>query len=285
MDPVSPIPSTKGEKVNDKPGKVFGTDAYHIREQDAISDTSVIPTGQESRSASVKTLSTPGGGQPIPTTIVEKIDPSSPSHGEVPGTLAHEKRAADAVPDLVVKAGDLSPPPNTRSRAGSTPGDLPIPITKVEKVDSKPSHGEVPGTNAYEIRKADAEPDIVEEIGTNILNSHTSERLTESGSPTFSTPRSAVMTHARRKSSAAGKKGPASPAVEYNETEDGSDGGFGADFDDFEEGEEDAEFDDFGDDDFQKAAPAPPPRSSLLTAPLFVSSKLYILHLVASPAK
>lgn len=31
----------------------------------------------------------------------------------------------------------------------------------VERVDDKPAHGEVPGTAAYEMRKADAEPDEV----------------------------------------------------------------------------------------------------------------------------
>lgn len=95
---------------------------------------------------------------------MEKVDPSSPSHGEVPGTLAHEKRAADAVPDMVVKAGRLRSATGTRSRAGSTPGDLPIPTTRVERIDFAPSHGEVPGTLAHEKRAADAVPDIMEEV-------------------------------------------------------------------------------------------------------------------------
>ncbi len=217
------------------------------------------------------------GGQPIPITVIEKIDPSEASYGEVPGTEAHEKRLADAVPDLVVRTGERSRSSSTRSRAGSTPGDLPIPITKVEKVDSKPSHGEVPGTHAYELRKEDAEPDIVEEVGDavgkDISAPHTSERLTESGSPTAS--RSQNVGHTRRKSSAAGKNG-TPVATEYNEEEDGSDGGFGDDFDDFEEGEEDAEFDDF-DDGFQEAAPAPPSQQSVPVTPSFVSSKLNII--------
>lgn len=36
-----------------------------------------------------------------------------------------------------------------------------IPITRVEKVDTDPSHGEVPGTDAYNIRTQDAVPDEV----------------------------------------------------------------------------------------------------------------------------
>jgi hypothetical protein len=144
----------------------------------------------------------------------------------------------------------------------------------VEKIDSKPSHGEVPGTNAYETRKEDAKPDIVEEIreGAGIPASRVSERLTESESPTSPVPRSPVKTHVRRKSSVAGKKAAAASPGDYNETEDGSDGGFGDDFDDFEEGEEDTEFGDF-DDGFQEAATSAPPPHSLPAAPLFVSSR------------
>merc|ERR1712093_603445 len=157
--PVSAVnvPHTRVEKVDDEAsyGEEPGTEAYRLREQDAAPDEIAI----------VPDRTTPPGGQPIPLMIVEKVDPSSPSHGEVPGTLAHDMRAADAVPNLVVRSGERSRSSSTRSRAGSTPGDLPIPITKVEKVDSSPRHGEVPGTKAYELRRGDAEPDIVEEVG------------------------------------------------------------------------------------------------------------------------
>jgi hypothetical protein len=254
-----------------------------MREQDAVPDEiEIVPEGKHSRSTSSLESSTPGG-QPIPTTVVEKIDPEIPSHGEVPGTEAHEKRAADAVPDLVVRSGSRSRSSTTRSRAGSTPGDLPIPITKVERVDSTPSHGEVPGTKAYELRKEDAKPDVVEEVGDaagkEISVPRASERLTESGSPTLPPPRSPVVSVTRRKSSAAGRKGNTAGTDEYNEAEDGSDGGFGDDFDDFEEGEEDAEFGDF-DDGFQEAVPPPPPPQSIPVVPSFVSSKSteYLSH-------
>lgn len=40
--------------------------------------------------------------------------------------------------------------------------DAPIPITRVERTDSKPSHGEVPGTAAYNMREHDAVPDELE---------------------------------------------------------------------------------------------------------------------------
>lgn len=79
--------------------------------------------------------------------------------------------------------------------------------------------------------------------------------MTESGSPTSRGARASIISHARRKSSGAGRK---AFTDEYNEEEDGADDGFGDDFDDFEEGEEDAEFGDF-DDGFQESEPAPPP--------------------------
>lgn len=255
------------------------TAAYHMREKDAVPDeVAVIPERQDScfDAASNNHLPSPSpGGHSIPMTIVEDADPSSPSHGDDPRTLPHEIFTADAVPDLVFRTGEQSQSFSTRSRSSSTPGDLPIPLTKVEKIDSKPSHGEVPGTKAYETRKGDAKPDIVEEIreGVGISTSQASDRLTESESPTSPVPRSPVKAHVRRKSSVAGKKATAASPGDYNEAEDGSDGGFGDDFDDFEEGEEDAEFGEF-DDGFQEAvASAPPPQSSL-AAPLFVSSRI-----------
>lgn len=163
------VPHTRVEKVDDEAsyGEEPGTEAYRLREQDAAPDEiAIVPEHTTSGiSPPISKPSTPPGGQPIPLMVVEKVDPSSPSHGEVPGTLAHDMRAADAVPDLVVRSGERSRSSSTRSRAGSTPGDLPIPITKVEKIDSSPRHGEVPGTKAYELRRGDAEPDIVEEVG------------------------------------------------------------------------------------------------------------------------
>jgi hypothetical protein len=273
---ASPVPITRVEKVDDEPsyGEVPGTEAYHMRESDAEPDEIAIIGGGQRPEISSPT--TPGG-QPIPLMVVEKVDPSSPSYGEVPGTLAHEKHAADAVPDLVVKSGQRSRSSSTRSRANSTPGDLPIPITRVERVDSEPRHGEVPGTEAYAMRRGDAQPDEVEEVGDvpgrHISDPYTSERLTGSGSPTLPAPRSPTISHARRKSSGAGRRGAAAASDDYNEEVDGSDGGFGDDFDDFEEGEEDAEFGDF-DDGFQEAAIASPPPQSIPVLPAFVSSNL-----------
>ncbi|KAI9732071.1 MAG: hypothetical protein M1818_007666 [Claussenomyces sp. TS43310] len=259
----SPIPITRVEKVDNEPshGEVPGTDAYKLREGDAQPDQIAVIPEEDRSQPSLRTSrpSTPGG-KPIPTTVVEKIDASSPGHGEVPGTSAHEMRRADAVPDLVLRTPEGSPSPSniSRPRAGSTPGDLPIPITKVEKVDSEPRHGEIPGTEAYEMREGDAEPDIVEVVGD------------VPGSPTSNADRSPSISHARRNPSETEKTLMAEECADYDEAEDGeADAAFGDDFDDFAEGEEDAEFGDFNDDYREpEAVPSPPPQP-VAVAPFF----------------
>lgn len=87
-----------------------------MRTQDAVPDeVEIVPDGTRSRSTSrVSTSDRPltPGGSPVPKTIVEKIDPDQPSYGDVPGTLAHQQRLADAAPDIVVKAPQ---PPQRKS--------------------------------------------------------------------------------------------------------------------------------------------------------------------------
>lgn len=96
-----------------------GTDAYSKRVQDAVPDeVEVVPEGQRSRSASrVSAADLPytPGGTPVPKTVVEKVDPDTPSHGEVPGTDAYKIRRADAVPDVILKA----PEPPQRKTEGT----------------------------------------------------------------------------------------------------------------------------------------------------------------------
>lgn len=97
----------------------------------------------------------------MPATVVEKVDPTSPSHGDIPGTAAYAKRQADAVPDIVrpISSQDISSPPEDFKALQAPP---PIPLTKITRVDSQPSHGEVPGTEAFDLRRGDAKADIVE---------------------------------------------------------------------------------------------------------------------------
>jgi hypothetical protein len=99
---------------------------------------------------------------PIPITRVERLD-DEPAYGEVPGTAAYKKRAQDAVPDEVEVI--------TRSRSQSrvnlsdrpvTPAELPIPKIIAMKIDPDvPGYGDVPGTDAYDKRRADAVPDMI----------------------------------------------------------------------------------------------------------------------------
>ena len=149
-------------------GEVPGTPAYDKRMWDAVPDEiAVIPDARDSRRAS-RELASPGsispGGSPIPKTKVEKIDPTSPSHGEVPGTAAYQKRMADAVPDAIEKApnpGIESPiDPPSKPQTPTT-----IPKTVITRVDSEPGYGDVPGTEAYNLRKSDARPDLLEKKG------------------------------------------------------------------------------------------------------------------------
>lgn len=186
--------------------------------------------------------STPGGS-PIPHTVVEKVDPNMPSHGEVPGTAAYQQRKADAVPDLVMKmpedGGSRSPSINTRSsRSGSD--DTPVPETLLSRVDSLPSEAES-GVRAHRRSPSDALPDSTERIpklqGKLALPHCTKypERLTNSDPPTSSQTSATHRSHGRRRSTLKGHDAAANRANPD-------------DFDDFAEEQEMGE-DDFGDFD------------------------------------
>lgn len=99
---------------------------------------------------------------------VEKVD-EEPAYGDVPGTAAYKMRAADAVPDEVEIVPDGQ---RSRSQSRVNLGDVPspdgprkmpsVPSLVVEKIDPEEKHyGDVPGTAAFEMRKADAEPDEI----------------------------------------------------------------------------------------------------------------------------
>ena len=146
---------------------LFSSIASNSDDEDHFSDASEGNPHLHSRTTS-------GHASPIPRTRVEKVD-DNPSHGEVPGTTAYEKRGKDSVPDEVEVI-----PEGSRSRSQSTAqspanGASPVPRTVVERVDpERPSHGDVPGTDAYDKRRADAVPDLVttapESGGTPELN-------------------------------------------------------------------------------------------------------------------
>lgn len=141
-----------------------------MRRQDAVPDELEIvgdtstPFSQRTSQSQPYRTSTPGG-TPIPKTVVEKVDPTSPSHGDVPGTAAHNMRQADAVPDVVLQSPRSKTSFESNSPASGISPEIPVPKTIVTKLDEQPAHGEVPGTEAYNMRMEDAAPDVLETRG------------------------------------------------------------------------------------------------------------------------
>lgn len=144
-------------------GEVPGTPAYEKRTRDAVPDEmEIVPDGRLSKRSSqnFERPTTPGGTL-IPRTVVEKVDPSFTSYGDDPNTRAFQHRKSDSVPDLVLKAPDEFRRRHEQSPTSAGSHGI-IPETVVTRVDSQPAHGEVEGTEAYEKRRQDFEPDVVE---------------------------------------------------------------------------------------------------------------------------
>ncbi|KAJ5132213.1 hypothetical protein N7448_006371 [Penicillium atrosanguineum] len=226
---TSPVPRTRVERVdsNLQHGEVPGTAAYEMREQDAVPDEiEVLPESAEGTQS--KDVSPAGsqdrpltpGGSPIPRTMVEKVDPETPSHGEVPGTEAYEKRQADAVPDFIKVADDpddSQPPSVDHESPDANFSDQEIPETKVSRVEAMPTEeGLLSHPKAHQSSPSDAVPDIVETV------------------PDASIPEEPLSQDT---------------AEEFSEDQE-----FGDDFDEFVEEQDDMGDDDFGDfdDGFQE---------------------------------
>jgi hypothetical protein len=204
------------------------------------------------RAASVSSEKTP-----VPLTRVERID-DTPAYGEVPGTAAYNMRARDAVPDEVEVV--------TRSRSASrvNPADRPIasglpPVPKIVAIKIDPDvrgYGDVPGTEAYEKRKADAVPDIVlksPDAGRAPDNPfagksdrpHQGPPLTGQGSPTVSSYRSPTESAIPRPLPELDAESTGTRDVTDDGGDEDEDDGFGDDFDEFEEGQEGGDFGEF----------------------------------------
>ena len=134
-----------------------------MRAQDAMPDElEVIPEGAVMGGQSSAPAQT---GTPIPKTVVETVEPIAPSHGNVPGHASHSNHRADAVPNVIVQASKHEQDSTSQPTTSGSSDERLIPKTVVTKVNEEPSHGEVPSTEAHEIRKADPEPDVVEKKG------------------------------------------------------------------------------------------------------------------------
>lgn len=294
------IPVTRVEKVDDEPrhGEVPGTEAYKIRSQDAVPDEiEIVPEGTRSRSTShVSDADRPltPGGTPVPRTIVEKVDPDAPSHGDLPGTEAYEMRTADARPDEVVQAPASHSAPLERKYAfPRVPHDLPSktkPSCLTKKASPTPndrSRSPSPPSDQQE-----ASVLITSEMPLSQESQKTSP--SEVSHPPQTDPITASSTEANADDFDDFAQEPTENTHEDNDNEDD---GFGDDFDDFEEGGapqgDGAEDDDFGDfdDGFQQpeetpvAAPPPQPIAqplahlvSRLAKYMFCRSRLLILR-------
>ncbi|KAF4548459.1 Hypothetical protein D9617_28g065650 [Elsinoe fawcettii] len=260
MSGLAPPTEKSHEKVD--PG------AHELNESsdDHFSDAS---EGQQQKTGRPRSATSP-----VPVMRVERVD-DTPAYGEVPGTEAYKLRTQDAVPDEIEVV-----PEGTRSRSASrlsesdrplTPGGTMIPKTIVEKVEpDNPSYGEVPGTAAYDMRRADAEPDEV-------LKSPIKARMNLEGEPTEHRSDSRRLSEESQSEEVMGDED--RPPDDDEGVVEAEDDGFGDDFDDFEEGEE-VEGDDFGDfGDTAEPTPQPGEQQPVLQDPLADLPTLDLLSL------
>ncbi|KAL7935023.1 hypothetical protein V8C35DRAFT_300474 [Trichoderma chlorosporum] len=92
-----------------------------------------------------------------------ELEPPPQTHVEDPG--AHQLAEASDSEDQFTDAQSAPASPGVSS---------PVPKTRVERVDNEPSYGEVPGTEAYNKREQDAEPDEIAVVPENEPESSTS---------------------------------------------------------------------------------------------------------------
>lgn len=223
-------------------GSIPGTAAYNNREADAEPDETHEHRDSHTTSGVPQSLEE----SDIPMVILEKTPDDFQPYGSIPGTSAYDKRAADSVPDEIhVRDEDTPAHSPARSRSASTvkreqQATAEVPKLVLEKIGNEASYGEVPGTSAYNKRKADASPDAV--IPSPI------------GSPAGSRPESPLMQPPAEHLDSAFTKLPA-PGTHEGDSKMADADGFD-DFDDFGEAQEggDDDFGDFG--EFDEGQPA-----------------------------
>ncbi|GAB7366117.1 hypothetical protein MBLNU230_g7679t1 [Neophaeotheca triangularis] len=242
-------------------------------ELEESSDDHFSSASEGGRSQHARNTSTDSLDSPVPVTRVERVDDKA-AHGEVPGTPAYSLRTQDAVPDEVEIVPEGSRPRSATSSGGrsraqshlsgseerpSTPGGTPVPKTVVDRVDDRPSYGEVDGTAAKEIRMADAAPDEVREApeeSKEALEGRSGSRGEADGE--FEASGEVVgeddgekrqawfkgMWEGQSEQAEANQE-ETKNAVQLDEDKNEDDEDFGDDFDDFAEGEGNDDFGDF----------------------------------------
>ncbi|EQL37068.1 hypothetical protein, variant [Blastomyces dermatitidis ATCC 26199] len=166
----SPIPRTRVEKIDNSPsyGEVPGSPAYETRRLDAVPDEiEILGNGPPSRPGSRASTRATLDPKMVPRTIVEKIDPSSPSYGEEPGTRAYESHKADSAPDMIFKIQEQSSQPCITSpdqpQNSSTEGS-PVPETMLCRVESPGEHDLRRSFTAHRRGPSDSLPDVIQTV-------------------------------------------------------------------------------------------------------------------------
>lgn len=175
----------------------------------------------------------PARSSPIPRTRIEKVD-NEPSHGEVPGTEAHQKREEDAKPDEIAVAPDsTSPGQDQQSPTSELSLESPSAPQTVVSESAGPTgpHTEEFSERIEEAQRADATPDVVMQADD------ATDEVEEVGR---------IPVGASVHSSTSGDMQDLENDGADQEEDEGDD------FDEFEEGAEDDDFDDF-EDGFQQA--------------------------------
>lgn len=138
-----------------------------MRIQDAVPDElEIIPDGEESKHTfgpAPHDTSQTAAAVPIPKTVVQKVDPTSPSHGEVPGTAAYSIRKTDARPDVIVQVTDpeITLPSDAQSENSSPSG--PVPETGIARLGTVSSGKEAVGEGGSNMRGGGRDLDSEEE--------------------------------------------------------------------------------------------------------------------------
>ena len=118
-----------------------------MRMQDAVPDElEIIPDGEGSKhtSGTASQNSSQGGAFiPIPKTVVQKVDPISPGHGEAPGKSVRSTHRSDAVPDVIVQVND--PDTTSASELRSQNISPSIPVLETGTARSAPVSSEKKG--------------------------------------------------------------------------------------------------------------------------------------------
>ena len=101
-------------------------------------------------------------------------------------------RMQDAVPDEleIIPDGEESKHASglASQHSNNSGTSIPIPKTVVQKVDPIfPAYGEVPGTTAHSIRRADAVPDVIVQVNDPEITSSSESERTSPGIPALET--------------------------------------------------------------------------------------------------